>query len=325
MDKVKDKKTLIKNDKKGGKLKEEKNQKDKIEVFLKVTHLYWQDKCLKSIKNLNSFINLSVLYLHNNNIEKIENLNGLRYLVALYLQKNKIKKLENLHNLTRLERLYLGHNEIRVIENLENLISLTELHIEKQNLPKGSSLCLDPRSRVSLSNTLEMLNISDNNIQSIENLASLYYLKNLIASNNNITDIKKITNSLKHMVNLREADFLGNPVAKERKYRDKIISCTYLKCLDGKEVSKITRCFIKRLEEERNYANKSKAQLIDDGFEDNGKRYSLGMKKSVCNLMLKPVKSGINVTGEDDAEYLGWKSLPNSFKLKKPSKSCLKK
>lgn len=59
--------------------------------------------------------------------------------------------MENFQNLVKLKKLYIGRNKICVIEGLEALKNLEELHVEKQSLSDNSSLCLDPRTILSLS------------------------------------------------------------------------------------------------------------------------------------------------------------------------------
>lgn len=89
----------------------------------------------------------------------MDHLGGFWNLTSLYLQSNEISKIENLQNLKKLRKLYLGHNCISVVENLNNMENLEELHIEKQNLPEGTSLCFDPRTLSVISvNKIHLLN-----------------------------------------------------------------------------------------------------------------------------------------------------------------------
>lgn len=57
----------------------------------------------------------------------------------------------------------------------------------------------------------------------IQMLFPLKYLRVLNASNNNITELANITDTLQHLTYLREANFFGNPVAKQHRYRETII------------------------------------------------------------------------------------------------------
>lgn len=81
----------------------------------------------------------------------IENLQFASNLTHLYLQHNVISKIENVDSLKKLETLYLGYNKIQVVEGLEQLKYLAVLQIENQQLSFGESLCLDPRSILTLS------------------------------------------------------------------------------------------------------------------------------------------------------------------------------
>lgn len=168
-----------------------------------------------------------MLYLHNNAITEIENLEPLHKLQILYLQKNKIAQIKGLDKLQQLRKIYLGYNQISVVENLHNLTNLEELHLEKQQLNKGEVMCFDPRSIVALSNSLQVLNISDNNITSINDLLPLHNLQLLKASYNNIKGFNETATVLACLYRLREADFRGNPMVKLHRYRETIIANTY--------------------------------------------------------------------------------------------------
>ncbi|KRT83405.1 hypothetical protein AMK59_3692 [Oryctes borbonicus] len=244
MDKIKKSVKGVKN------FQDQQKSPDKTEH--KITHLYFNDKRLTVINSFKGYVHLTVLYLHNNDIDKIEHLENLSNLRGLYLQRNKIKKIENLNGLRKLQRLYLGHNEISVVENLENLDHLEELHLEKQRLASGDKLCFDPRTMDCLSNSLIILNVSHDNLETIQMLLPLKYLKFLNASNNNIMYISNITDTLQHLSQLRDVNFSGNPISKERRYRETIIGKSIsLKTLDDKEIADVTRSFIKRFEIEK--------------------------------------------------------------------------
>ncbi|KAK9719783.1 Leucine Rich repeats (2 copies) [Popillia japonica] len=299
------------------KISQEPNKSsNKIGTNRKVTHLYLNDKYLTGINSFNGYIHLTVLYLHNNYIEKLQNLNNLSNLRALYLQRNKIKKIENLEGLVKLQRLYLGHNEINVVENLENLRNLEELHIEKQNLAGGEKLCFDPRTIHCLSNCIGILNISQNNMTTIQMLFPLKYLRVLNASNNNITELANITDTLQHLTYLREANFFGNPVAKQHRYRETIIGKSIsLKTLDRKDITDITRSFIKRFEIEKSNFESKDITDVPSNITDLVKSYPLSLQKAVSNFMLKPVKSSENngLLNISNGAYVPWKSMPATF------------
>lgn len=184
--------------------------------------------------------------MHNNKINRIKNLDSAINLNCLYLQNNRISKIENLQCLRNLKKLYLGQNEISVVEGLETLEKLIELHVEKQRLSKGDSLCFDLRtlSKIGVSinlmllllelfllqETLEVLNVSHNNIGNLLHLSALKRLKKINASLNQLTDIRELCDTVINWYYLDEANFIGNPVTKRRLYRESLISYTCNLC-----------------------------------------------------------------------------------------------
>ncbi|CAH1159962.1 unnamed protein product [Phaedon cochleariae] len=221
--------------------------KAKNQVGKQYSHLYFQEKYLKTVPKVNPSKESSVIYLFNNHITKIENLDGFPNMTCLYLQNNDIKRIENLEALKKLKKLYLSHNHISTLEGLQTNGNLVELHMEKQSLPNGTPLCFDPRSVMALSHSLRILNISNNNISSIISLTPLINLRFLDASNNDLDDINDVCQTLSHWYHLRDAYFFGNAFTKQHRYREKIISSSIsLKTLDGKEISDVMRVFVKR-------------------------------------------------------------------------------
>lgn len=144
----------------------------------------------------------------------------------LYLQNNNISRIKGLDTLKNLKKLYLGYNKISVIEKIDKLSELEELHIERQEL-NGENLCFDPRTIEQLSNSLSLLNISNNNLSSIRDLTPLRLLKILKASGNNISDFKETADVLGCMYYIAEADFTGSPMTKMHRYRETIIAKTF--------------------------------------------------------------------------------------------------
>ena len=109
---------------------------------------------------------------------------------------------------------YLSHNSIRVLEGLEELTQLTELHIAYQSLPTGEKLLVDPRSIKAISvgqnkvfynllymkrffctsqNTLVVLNVSGNSLDTLEDFLLLQELQQLSASDNDLQKMKVST------------------------------------------------------------------------------------------------------------------------------------
>lgn len=223
-----------------------KKKSETPQQYLKrLTHVYLAEKCIDEINNLSLCRNLSVLYLYDNCIGRIENLGFAVNLTHLYLQKNKITKIEGLDNLRRLSKLYLGQNSIIVLEGLEKLENLSELHIENQNLPVGEKLLFDPRTLKAVAPCLNVLNISGNNIESLEDLHCLSSMIQLNAQNNNISDTKGLVKALSIWPAIIKLDLTGNPVCEKKKYRDRVfVMSKTLVMLDGKEISATAKKFL---------------------------------------------------------------------------------
>uniref|UniRef100_A0A3B3HXW9 Protein phosphatase 1, regulatory subunit 42 n=2 Tax=Oryzias latipes TaxID=8090 RepID=A0A3B3HXW9_ORYLA len=223
-----------------------------------LTHLHFSNKNIEEIGDLSVCGNLSVLYLYDNNITQIRNLDFASNVTHLYMQNNNITHIDNLHNLRKLSNLYLGGNRIAAVEGLEQLHHLKELHLENQRLGPGEKLLFDSRTLLSLAETLCILNINNNNIDDITELSVLKNLQHFSAALNKLQSIEEIEEVLRLWPQLLLLDLRGNPVCKELKYRDRLITaCKSLEMFDGRKVSEATRRFLlwkksrKHLEEKK--------------------------------------------------------------------------
>ncbi|XP_033368173.1 protein phosphatase 1 regulatory subunit 42 isoform X3 [Parus major] len=200
-----------------------RSEEDFEQYLQKITHLNLSDKNIDSIDDLSFCKNLRVLYLYDNQINQIQNLDFASNITHLYLQNNRISSIENLSLLKKLEKLYLGGNYITIVEGLDKIGELRELHIESQHLPLGEKLLFDPVSLNSLAKSLSVLNISNNNIDELEELAVLENLSYLKAVDNRLKHMKDLEVALKKWTKLRRMDLTGNPICQKPKYKDRII------------------------------------------------------------------------------------------------------
>ncbi|KAK2886456.1 protein phosphatase 1 regulatory subunit 42 [Channa argus] len=215
------------------------------EYLRTLTHLHFSNKNIKDIGDLSMCRNLTVLYLYDNQITDICNLSFASNLTHLYIQNNNITHIKNLSNLRSLCKLYLGGNRVAVVEGLEQLSELKELHLENQRLAPGEKLLFDPRTLVSLAESLCVLNIDNNNIDDIRDLAVLKELQEFSAADNKLLNIEELEEVFIHWPQLLQMDLGGNPVCKKPKYRDRVITvCRNLEVLDGREISYLTRNFL---------------------------------------------------------------------------------
>ncbi|KAM6900546.1 protein phosphatase 1 regulatory subunit 42 [Xenentodon cancila] len=210
-----------------------------------LTHLYFSSKNIEDIGDLSMCRNLAVLYLYDNQITNISNLDFASNLTHLYMQKNNITHIDNLYKLHKLSKLYLGGNRIEVVEGLEQLHDLRELHLESQRLEPGEKLLFDSRTLLSLSETLCVLNINNNNIDDIRDLAVLKELQHFSAADNKLKDIEELEDVFSLWTQLLVMDLRGNSVCKTSKYRDRLITvCKSLETFDGREINELTRQFL---------------------------------------------------------------------------------
>ncbi|NXJ83131.1 PPR42 phosphatase, partial [Trogon melanurus] len=221
------------------------NEEDFGQYLRKITHLNLSDKNIDAIGDFSMCKNLKVLYLYDNRISQIQNLDFASNITHLYLQNNCISRIENLSSLKNLEKLYLGGNCITVLEGLDKIDQIKELHVESQHLARGEKLVFDPRSLRSLAKSLSVLNISNNNIDDLEELAVLENLSYLRAVDNQLQHMKDLEVVLNKWTKLRRMDLAGNPICCKPKYRDEIIvQSQTLESLDGKEIKEVERRFL---------------------------------------------------------------------------------
>ncbi|XP_063919017.1 protein phosphatase 1 regulatory subunit 42-like isoform X1 [Zophobas morio] len=303
---------------------EVKSSRNLVQKFKdkKVTHIYLNDRYLKKIPRLSNPQDLIVAYFHNNEIDEIANLGGAHNLTSLYLQKNRILKIENLNNLQKLKKLYLGHNTISVVEGLQNLQHLEELHLEKQYLCEGNALCFDPRSIYAISQSLQVLNISYNKIQTISSLAPLRSIRVFNASHNDLSNIDELCETIREWFYLKDLSLAHNPICKNRLYKEDLIAAAYcLEILDQKNISDHTRNFLKRLHGERIAHRLHKNINLADKIPDLPKNYPSAIQKAVSISVLKQNKKlsedNAEIFDEKNAVYIPWKTLPTPQNVSK--------
>lgn len=271
-----------------------KKKKDEtMHHFLKrLTHLYLESKGIDEVgDDISMCQNLTVLYLYDNQLPSIPNLNQNQCLTMLYLQNNHISKIEGLAFLTRLTKLYLGGNCITVIEGLEKLVKLQELHVENQSLPPGEKLLFDPRTIKAISESLKVLNISGNNLDSIRDLECLTQMSHFISIDNHLNDMKELAHVLGQWYFLNRLDLMGNPLCHKAKYRDRIIvMAKQLETLDGKEISETSKQFLKNWHANKVTQKQKKVDLLRRGasFIDE---YSVGESRDLPPVR-EPLRMG---------------------------------
>ncbi|CAL6101366.1 Conserved_hypothetical protein [Hexamita inflata] len=153
----------------------------------------------------------------------IENINGLenmKSVVELSLRGNRISEIGVLSRMNQLQKLDMAQNNLESIRGIEQLINLIEIDLSENYLSEISSLMSMKQlksvnlsknkitSTQQLAEDLELLtnlitlNLSNNNLKSINFVKYMNKLIHLDASFNQITDIDVIKNLVK-LVDLR--------------------------------------------------------------------------------------------------------------------------
>ncbi|XP_043672306.1 protein phosphatase 1 regulatory subunit 42-like [Vespula pensylvanica] len=285
---------------------------NKKQELWKLTHLYMNGMFINEIGNFAACKNLKVIYLQDNNISRIENLHFATNLTHLYMQHNKIRKLENLDCLQNLRKLYMGYNCISVIEGLENIENLIELHVENQFLTLGETLCFEPRSAVTLSKCLKRLNISNNKMTTLNDIANFNELEILEAKNNLFEDIEDLTQTISTLISLRELYMNGNPVVQKHRYKESLIAnSNTLVNLDGKSISDICRKFLQIFKEKRfNQSIKKMTVPLTDDIA-NSLNLPPAFKKSICRAIFQHPGPKLSITVTSAMGELQPQSFPS--------------
>ena len=153
------------------------------------------------------------------------------------------------------------------MEGLENLKELSELQIDNQELPSGEKLIFDPRTLVNLVNSLTILNISGDNLDTLTEIGSLINLEDLNASNNKLTDMKEISILLKCWPKLYKLNLTGNPICSKNKYRERIIvQAPNIEILDDKEIKEMSRQFLQNWKMSKE-VSRNKTDAIEFGSD----------------------------------------------------------
>jgi Leucine-rich repeat (LRR) protein len=208
-----------------------------VDKFLKkLTHLNLNDKKLDSMEGIQGCKALKNLYLYNNAVTTIQGIKGFKNLTHLYLENNRISAIENLP-CASLQKLYINENDLEVIDNLQECANLTELHIASQRLPPATPLRFANSVLATISHTLTVLNIANNNISNVVDLLQLVNLVKLNCARNSI-DNMDMALALMQLEMLQDLDLRGNPVTGVKKYMENLVanSPRDLDTLDGKEV-----------------------------------------------------------------------------------------
>ena len=72
--------------------------------------------------------------------------------------------------------------------------------------------------------SLNVLNVSGNALDTIEDLQCLNELTDFSATDNLLSNMKELSHVFGHWVKLEKLELLGNPVCQKHKYRDRVVT-----------------------------------------------------------------------------------------------------
>ncbi|XWS52816.1 hypothetical protein CRYUN_Cryun11dG0104600 [Craigia yunnanensis] len=193
---------------------------------------------LTSLQGLKSCINLKWLSVVQNKLQTLKGIEGLTKLTVLNAGKNKLRSMEEVRSLVNLRALILNDNEIVSICGLDEMKDLNTLVLSRNPISEiGDSLVkLKSITKFSASNCqiqaiesslkccidLKELRLAHNDIKSLP--AELSYnkkLQNLDLGNNLITRWSELK-ALDSLVNLKNLNLQGNPIAEKDKLAKKV-------------------------------------------------------------------------------------------------------
>ncbi|KAL6575736.1 hypothetical protein OROHE_000717 [Orobanche hederae] len=193
---------------------------------------------LTSLEGLKSCINLKWLSVAQNKLQSLKGVECLTNLYVLNAGKNKLISMDEVKSLASLRALILNENEISSVCKLDKMKELNTLVLSRNPITSlGDSLVkLKSITKLSLSNCqlqtigsslkscleLKELRLAHNEIMNVPSeFGLLVKLQNLDMGNNLITNRSNLK-VLSSLVNLRNLNLQGNPIAENENLLNKI-------------------------------------------------------------------------------------------------------
>nr|GMD61596.1 leucine-rich repeat-containing protein ODA7 [Ipomoea batatas] len=236
---------------------------------------------LTSIERLKSCVNLKWLSVAQNKLQSLKGIEGFRKLTVLNASKNKLKSMDELSSLVSLGALILNDNEITSICKLDQMKDLNTLVLSRNPI-RGIGLSLAKKnslSKLSLSNCqlqcidsslkscteLKELRLSHNEIKTLPSeLACNTKLLNLDIGNNEImrwSDLKVLSS----LVNLKNLNLLGNPIAEKEGLAKKIKKLVpTVVTFNAKPIDKILKGEVGRADNSDDVNNSRKHNFVSE-------------------------------------------------------------
>ena len=218
----------------------------KTAYLARQTHLHFNGKGLKSsAMPVGVCPNVKTLYLFDNKLESIEGLGSLSKLSHLYCQDNKISAVVDIAGLTSLKKIYLNGNCLPSLAPLAPLVNLEELHASSQRIDPEETF--DVAGQVLASLRLRVLDLSNNGLETTDELVGCRWLETAILAKNKLNSLASVV-PLLSAAPLVELDVRGNSVSNSRQSMDSIVvACPTVSVLNGRTLTASERPYLQQL------------------------------------------------------------------------------
>eukprot|EP01064_Diplonema_japonicum_P026143 TRINITY_DN3755_c0_g1_i1.p1 TRINITY_DN3755_c0_g1~~TRINITY_DN3755_c0_g1_i1.p1 ORF type:complete len:549 (+),score=78.05 TRINITY_DN3755_c0_g1_i1:47-1648(+) len=198
---------------------------------------------------------LRVLYADDNQLTSFDKIlfNDVR-LSHLYAQNNLLQDITGISGVSSLKKLYLCRNELPNLRGIEELSNLEELHLSRQKsrldlTSAGGVSSVFKRLKKIRVLMLNAVGLEDSQVQFLSEASGV---EELDVSDNYISDPECLKGYLGSASSLVSLKILGNPICKQLKYRDAIVSsASRLALLDNTEVSSRERVYLRQIKQNR--------------------------------------------------------------------------
>jgi len=230
-----------------------RSKKSPDQVLPKVTHLFLAERGLTALGDcVQQFCHaLKVLHLQHNRLREMGKLP--ERLETLQLDGNHLWEMASWSDrLPQLQVLDLRGNSLTVVDGLRSSSQLRHLVLRGQRRSRELGLRFSPSALQAIAPGLRFLDVARNHLADISPLSCLKRLEELDVSQNNLASVEDVTSVVQCMPELRGLLVEGNPLVTGRRYRDDLILIARnLEELDGKPVGRGEHAFLGELRRRR--------------------------------------------------------------------------
>ncbi|XP_051143665.1 dynein regulatory complex subunit 3 isoform X2 [Andrographis paniculata] len=250
-----------------------------LSEFTNLERLDLSFNSLTSLEGLKSCVNLKWLSVVQNKLQSLRGIEGLTKLTVLNAGKNKLKSMDEVKSLSSLRALILNENEISSVCKLDQMKELNTLGRNPIRSLGESFIQVKSITKLSLSNCqlqsidsslksctqLKELRLAHNEIKTISSeIGHLVKLQNLDLGNNSITSWSSLK-VLTSLINLRNFNLKGNPVAEKENVLKKVKKLLpNLHIFNAKPINKISAKEVPEKDDEFSLDTSDKLALKSD-------------------------------------------------------------